>query len=588
MRAALPVAAAARMRAVVEQPALASLLQAARYGERGPRALEIVARDGRLLWSTSSAALGSPVAPAVFEALAQVSAGQARLLPPAETGDISLVEAASANSLQRLWFAAPLRDAQGTAIAALAIGARPAVPWSTDSAGSAGSPAADAAAAAVSFDAQGRYLTTTVSPDVEPSAPVRAALAARAQQAATSPLEGALVQPYRDAAGHERIGAWRWLPEHEIGVAVEVDPDVAYSPAQYLRLAMQLLFSMLVIAVAVTLASTLSLAGLLRQSRRLGPYRLEGVIEEGGMATVYRAVHALMKRPTAVKILKPHLATDELIARFEREVMLTSRLEHPATVEIYDYGLTRDGTFYFAMEYVDGLTLEKLVELDGPQPAARVAHILKQVCESLREAHAKGLVHRDVKPPNIMLCERGGEPDVVKVLDWGLIKDVRVVEQRNLTQYVRVLGTPDYMPPERVRDPARADARVDIYGVGAVAYYLLTGQRLFEAPNAFELQRMIVEADAPRVAAGTAAAVPPSLDELIARCLAKEPARRPASVTELITVFTEILRADAWTPAQGPPGGRPTRSRRRRRLPRAPCHEHRRQAAQGRSVPRAR
>jgi serine/threonine-protein kinase len=236
-----------------------------------------------------------------------------------------------------------------------------------------------------------------------------------------------------------------------------------------------------------------------------------------------------------------------LIARFQREVMLTSRLEHPATVEIYDYGLTRDGTFYFAMEYVDGLTLERLVERDGPQPPARVAHILKQVCESLREAHAKGLVHRDVKPPNIMLCERGGESDVVKVLDWGLIKDVRAPMQRDITIHARVLGTPVYMPPERVRDPAQADPLIDIYGLGAVAYFLVTGQRLFDAPNEFDLQRLVIEVDAPRASSVAKQAVPAALDDLIARCLAKDPAARPQHVDELIEVFAALLRDSPWT-----------------------------------------
>jgi serine/threonine-protein kinase len=298
------------------------------------------------------------------------------------------------------------------------------------------------------------------------------------------------------------------------------------------------------------LGSTVSIAALRREGGRLGPYHLEGVIEEGGMATVHRAVHALLKRPTAVKILKPHLATDDLIARFEREVMLASRLQHPATVEIFDYGRTRDGTFYFAMEYVDGLTLAQLVDRTGPQPVARVAHVLRQVCESLREAHGKGLVHRDVKPQNIMLAERGGESDVVKVLDWGLIKDVRDEDDPELTKYSRVLGTPAYMPPERVRDPAQADPLVDIYGLGAVAYFLLTGTRLFDAPNDFDLRRLVVEKDAPRVAANAAQPIPPLLDDLIARCLAKDPAARPQSVDELIAVFTALLRETPWTPEQ--------------------------------------
>jgi serine/threonine-protein kinase len=265
------------------------------------------------------------------------------------------------------------------------------------------------------------------------------------------------------------------------------------------------------------------------------------------MATVHRAVHALLRRPTALKILKPHLATDELIARFEREVQLASRLQHPATIEIFDYGRTRDGTFFYAMEYIDGITLAKLVEKDDAQPPSRVAHILKQVCESLREAHAKGLIHRDIKPANVMLCERGGESDIVKVLDFGLVKDVHATDTRDITQYARLLGTPAYMAPERIRNPAEAAPAVDIYAVGAVAFYLLTATRVFDAPNELELARQVLDVPAPRAAGAARQPVPRALDELIARCLAKDPADRPARIEDLIAVFTAVLQAQPWT-----------------------------------------
>jgi serine/threonine-protein kinase len=374
------------------------------------------------------------------------------------------------------------------------------------------------------------------------------AIAARGQADAAL-RSGVLLEPYRNYVGREVIGAWQWLPEYDIGIAVEVTRDEAFAPMRYLRTAFWAVFGLLVLAAAAALGSSFFVAALRRDARRLGPYRLEGVIEEGGMATVHRAVHALLKRPTAIKVLKPHLATDELIARFEREVQLASRLEHPATVEIYDYGRTREGTFYYAMEYVDGLTLAQLVEAGGAVPVPRAAYLLRQVCESLREAHAKGLVHRDVKPQNIMLCERGGESDVVKVLDWGLIKDVRAPLERDITIHARVLGTPLYMPPERVRDPAQADPLIDIYGLGAVAYFLVTGERLFDAPNEFDLQRLVVEREAPRAAQAAKQPVPAALDDLIARCLAKDPAARPQHVDALIAVFDDLLRATPWPQA---------------------------------------
>ena len=343
------------------------------------------------------------------------------------------------------------------------------------------------------------------------------------------------------------IGAWQWLPEYDMGVAIELAASEAYAPMRYLRIAVLMIFGLLVVAVGVALGSTFSLARLDREVRQLGQYRIVGKIDEGGMATVHHAVHALLKRPTAVKILKPALATDELIARFEREVTLASRLQHPATVEIFDYGRTRDGTFYYAMEYIDGITLAMLVEKDGAQPAPRVAHILKQVCESLREAHSKGLVHRDIKPANIMICERGGESDVAKVLDFGLVKDVRATDTRDITQYARMLGTPTYMAPERIRNPAEANPTVDIYAVGAVAFLLLTGKRVFDAPNELELARLVLEVEAPRASAVASQPIPRAIDALIARCLAKDPSARPQRIEEMIEVFSAVLAAHPWT-----------------------------------------
>jgi serine/threonine-protein kinase len=318
------------------------------------------------------------------------------------------------------------------------------------------------------------------------------------------------------------------------------------APDASLRGSALLMLALLALCALLSIGALLAVAALRQTGRRMGAYHLIGVIEEGGMATVHRAEHALLKRPTAIKVLKRHLANDELIARFEREVRLASRLEHPATVEIYDYGRTNDGTFYFAMEFIDGLTLAQLVERDGAQPVARVLHIFRQVCESLHEAHAKGLVHRDMKPQNIMLCERGGESDVVKVVDWGLIKDLRADDTRDITQYARMLGTPAYMAPERVRDPARADPRVDIWGLAAVMYYVLTAKRLYDAPNDFDLQRLVLEADAPRLADNAPGPVPPVLDDLVARCLARDPAARPQSVDDLLEVFHALLHDAPW------------------------------------------
>ena len=560
--------------------ALAPLL-----ADRENVAANAVDREGRIIATRFEPYEGRRVGPAVLADLAGVFKGESRFVSPRVESEF--VPRATSSALPRsvAWFAAPVRDAGGKVIAAFELGTY-ADGRFAGILGLAALPDSSRSIDAYAFDENGLLLTESrhaaalraagVLPTQAPGAAFHLRLrdpgrdlienpakpAALDEQPLTRLVEraitsrsdadprshsGILLEPYRNYAGREVIGAWQWLPAYDIGIAVEIAAAEAYAPIRYLTTALAILFGMLVVAVAVALASTFSVAQLSRDARQVGPYRLEEQIAEGGMAYVYRAVHALLKRPTAVKILKSHLATDELIARFEREVQLASRLEHPATVEIFDYGRARGGTFYYAMEYVDGITLATLLEQEGAQPVPRVAHILKQVCESLREAHGKGLIHRDVKPANIMLCERGGEADVVKVLDFGLIKDVHATDTRDITQYARVLGTPLYMPPERIGNPGFGDARVDIYAVGVVAFQLLTGKRPFDAPNEIELARQILEVEPPRVAQTASQAIPPALDDLVARCLAKDPAARPQQGEELIAVFTRLLREHPWT-----------------------------------------
>jgi len=206
---------------------------------------------------------------------------------------------------------------------------------------------------------------------------------------------------------------------------------------------------------------------------RLGQYEIVSMLGEGGMGAVYRAEHALLKRPAALKLLLPERTGPENLARFEREVRLTAQLTHPNTVAVYDYGHTPDGQFYYAMEYLDGLTLEALVKRYGPQPPARVIYILAQAAGALAEAHALGLIHRDVKPANILFCDRGGVPDVVKLVDFGLAKSVSTEASPALTQAGTLAGTPLYLSPEAISDAARVDHRADLYALGGVGYYEL-------------------------------------------------------------------------------------------------------------------
>ncbi|MDH4065657.1 MAG: serine/threonine protein kinase, partial [Acidobacteriota bacterium] len=246
-------------------------------------------------------------------------------------------------------------------------------------------------------------------------------------------------------------------------------------------------------AIAVSAIASRVIFGLrteVAKIRRLGQYTLEEKIGEGGMGIVYRASPAMLRRPTAIKLLRPDRMDEASLLRFEREVQLTAALTHPNTVAIFDFGRTPDGIFYYAMEYLDGFNLDQVVAVDGPLPPARVLHLLWQVCGSLAEAHGVGLIHRDVKPANILLVERGGVPDVVKVVDFGLAKRVGPDDDSvtvALTTADVIQGTPLYISPEAIRNDATLDARSDLYAVGAVGYFLLTGAPVFRANSVVEV-----------------------------------------------------------------------------------------------------
>jgi len=272
----------------------------------------------------------------------------------------------------------------------------------------------------------------------------------------------------------------------------------------------------------------------LRERITLGQYVIEQKLGQGGMGEVYLARHTTLRRPTAVKLLPPERAGAETVARFEREVCETSRLSHPNTVAIYDYGRTRDGVFYYAMEYLKGADLQRVVETTGALPPARVVHILSQVAGALAEAHERGLVHRDLKPANIFLCERGGCYDTAKVLDFGLVKDVkRDPGAPNRTDVTALIGTPAYLSPEAIHSPEHVDARSDLYALGAVGYFLLCGQPVFEGNNLVALcvSHLHDQPAAPSLRAQSE--LPRELEALILQCLEKQPTKRPQSAREL-------------------------------------------------------
>ena len=285
------------------------------------------------------------------------------------------------------------------------------------------------------------------------------------------------------------------------------------------------------------------------EARQLGQYRLIKPLGSGGMGHVFLAEHQMLKRPCAVKLIHPNEAIDRrILARFEREVCMTAQLSHWNTVEIYDYGRTDDGTFFYVMEYLPGLSLEDLLERHGPLPAERVVHFLRQICQGLREAHAIGLIHRDIKPGNVFAAQRGGIYDVVKLLDFGLVKPVTEAPSARLTQDGGIAGTPLFMSPEQARGLDHLDARSDIYSAGALAYALLTGRPPFDGTSPMEVMIAHVR-DEVVPPSKHQTDVPADLEWVILRCLAKRPEDRFQDVDSLEQALMECAAADLWTQA---------------------------------------
>jgi serine/threonine protein kinase len=371
--------------------------------------------------------------------------------------------------------------------------------------------------------------------------------------AAIEGLTGVDVEGYRDYRGVKVVGAWTWLPQAQIGLVTEIDYAEAYRPLTILQRTFWGLYALLVLAALAIFVFTLMVARLRRdaqkaaiEAQQIGQYKLEQKLGQGGMGVVYKGYHAMLRRPTAIKMLDVDKVNDASTERFEREVQITSQLNHPNTVAIYDYGRTPEGVFYYAMEYLDGIDLQTLVERYGPQPVPRTIHILTQICGSLYEAHSQGMVHRDIKPANIMLTRRGGEPDVVKVLDFGLVKAVDDEKRAGMTQQNALTGTPLYMSPEAIEMPSLVDPRSDIYAVGAVGYFLLTGQPVFEAENVLALCDMHVSRPPVPPSERARITLPAELEAAILACLEKQKAKRPQTARELAVRILKCAEAAAW------------------------------------------
>jgi eukaryotic-like serine/threonine-protein kinase len=292
-----------------------------------------------------------------------------------------------------------------------------------------------------------------------------------------------------------------------------------------------------------------------KRATELGSYRLEEPLGRGGMGEVFRATHQMLARPAAVKLIRSEIlgsstpsAARVIVERFRREAEAAASLRSPHTISLYDFGVSQDGTFFLVMELLDGLDLESLCERFGPVPPERAVFMLRQVCESLEEAHSRGLVHRDIKPSNIFTCRLGLAVDFVKVLDFGLVKAMGEGDRSAtlLTAPDSTTGTPAFIAPELVRGDGVVDHRVDIYALGCVAYWLLTGQLVFEAPNALQMMYQHANSDPVPPSRRSELEIPAALDTVILACLAKHPDDRPHSAAELSRRLAAAVDDEAW------------------------------------------
>jgi eukaryotic-like serine/threonine-protein kinase len=297
----------------------------------------------------------------------------------------------------------------------------------------------------------------------------------------------------------------------------------------------------------------------IRTAREMGSYQLIELLGHGGMGEVWRARHRLLARDAAIKLVRPEVLgagsaaeTRTILRRFEREAQATAALSSPHTINLFDFGMTREGTFYYVMELLAGRDLESLIRDFGPLPAARAVHLLRQMCHSLADAHSRGFVHRDIKPANIYVCRMGLEYDFVKVLDFGLVKvrDHREIGQTLLTGEHATTGTPAYMAPEIILGEAEVDRRADVYALGCVAYYMLTGQLVFEADTPMKMLVQHVQSMPVPPSQRTELPIPRELDQLVLSCLAKDPGQRPHDARELFESSCRCRIGGGWDDAQ--------------------------------------
>ncbi|MBB3697270.1 protein kinase [Flammeovirga yaeyamensis] len=360
------------------------------------------------------------------------------------------------------------------------------------------------------------------------------------------PISGKIPEAYNDYRGVKVIGAYEYLPLLNIGIISEVDEEEAMSILPKIDFLLGILYVIICVSLFLLYHSNITLLQYNKRIKKLGEmgqYHLIDKIGEGGFGEVYKAEHSLLKMPVAIKLLKQG-STEDSIQRFEKEVKITSSLKHPNTIKVYDFGRSPQGQFYYVMEYINGITLSKILEIEKKLPIERIVYVLRMVCYSLREAHQNHLVHRDIKPLNIMLSQQGGAFDQVKLLDFGLVKDL---ESQENTQLHKIGGTPMFMAPERMRDPYNNDHRVDIYSIGALGLYLLSGRFLVELVSQKVMSgeetiqgnfrdKLIDRED-----------VPQELKDMLLECIRFDPEKRVQHIDDFIDLLEQLQHQYPWT-----------------------------------------
>ena len=360
---------------------------------------------------------------------------------------------------------------------------------------------------------------------------------------------GMIYDFYENYVGRQVVGAWRWFPEYNLGLIHEQDYEEFHRSIFLFDLTFLLLVIITLFGAGFAIRSNIQLSRLTKKYDKLqmlGEYKLLEKIGEGGFGEVYKGEHQFLKRPVAIKVLKKELNGTDALDRFKQEVKITASLNHPNTVKVYNYGTGRSGQFYYVMEYLNGLSLEKLLSNDYLTPVGRGIYILKQVCHSLKEAHDAGLLHRDIKPANIMVCNQGGAYDTIKLLDFGLVKqqDATLSQQ---TQINRIGGTPMFMAPERLRDPLNADARQDIYAIGAVGLFMFSGRYIVELIS----QKMLMGQETiSGMLSGDVFSrndLPEKLVEVLFKCVNFNPDERQANISELLNELNDLSTTHPWS-----------------------------------------